>query len=121
MRAPRPSARQQKDDGSSIADGRAEDSSQAQSMGKEAPVRLHVNVQKLDTGTLSGLQAASVAMETALAATEQSGLAAKTSRKPKGKRREKGEEKKEEVFLSLSEMYISFFFTVLFFPLIPSI
>ncbi|KAK3763159.1 hypothetical protein RRG08_035841 [Elysia crispata] len=96
MRAPRPSARQQKDDGSSIADGRAEDSSQAQSMGKEAPVRLHVNVQKLDTGTLSGLQAASVAMETALAATEQSGLAAKTSRKPKGKRREKGEEKKEE-------------------------
>ncbi|GFS23191.1 leucine-rich repeat and IQ domain-containing protein 3 [Elysia marginata] len=96
MRAPRSSARQQKEDSSSVVDGRTEDSNQAQSMAQETPLRLHVNVQKLDTGTLSGLQAASVAMETAMAETEQPGLVMKTSRKSKGKRKEKWEEKTEE-------------------------
>lgn len=95
-RAPRPSARLQKDDSLSLVDGKTEDSSQAPAPSQEVPLRLLVNVQKLDSGTLSGLQAASAAMETAMAETELSRLEVKTARKPKGKKKDKELEKKDE-------------------------
>ena len=100
MRAPQSSARMQKDDLSSVVDSAALDPSQAPQApptSQDGPRRLHVNVQKLDSGTLSGLQAASAAIETAMAESDRSGLGTKASRRSKGKRREKGEEKKDEV------------------------
>ncbi|GFO39888.1 leucine-rich repeat and iq domain-containing protein 3 [Plakobranchus ocellatus] len=96
VRAPRSSAREHKDEIALTALGESQDLSNAATVSQDTPLRLHVNVQKLDSGTLSGLQAASAAMETALAETDHTGLAVKTSRRHRGKRKEKGEGKKDE-------------------------
>ena len=55
-----------------------------------------MNLEKLESGTLSGLHADSVAMETVMAQTEGLNVL-KTDRREKQRRKEKKEESKEEV------------------------